>query len=394
MTGLAALRDGRRGRAERAPDTAVLGASRCIVLGLFTELMTSGGIQRTALHAAAALVDLARREERPVRFLSLNDPVGRHELRVAGEVVPLLGFGGVKARFALATVATVRHIGFAYIGHPNLAPLGIVAKLLRPRAWYCVATYGIEVWEPLPAFRRLGLKWARVVTSVSEFTAKRLVTAQGLAGRPVVIVPPGLDPILSGNGPRRSLPLLPPGRMLLTVARLTASDSYKGVGHVIQALPAVLSAVPDAYYVVVGDGDDRGRLERLAVDARVRDHVLFVGTKADEELAGYYQACDAFVMPSRSEGFGIVFLEAMSHGKPVVAANSGATPELVEDGVTGLLVEYGVVQTLASSLTRLLTDRECRQRMGEAGRRRVEAQFTFKHFRTRLETLLTDAARS
>jgi glycosyltransferase involved in cell wall biosynthesis len=182
--------------------------------------------------------------------------------------------------------------------------------------------------------------------------------------------------------------------MLLTVARLTASDSYKGVGHVIQALPAVLSAVPDAYYVVVGDGDDRGRLERLAVDARVRDHVLFVGTKADEELAGYYQACDAFVMPSRSEGFGIVFLEAMSHGKPVVAANSGATPELVEDGVTGLLVEYGVVQTLASSLTRLLTDRECRQRMGEAGRRRVEAQFTFKHFRTRLETLLTDAARS
>src|SRR6266849_3691981 len=169
MTGLTALRDGRRGRAERAPDRAVRGASRCMVLGLFTELMTPGGIQRTALHAAAALVDLARREERPVRLLSLNDPVGWHELRVAGEVVPLLGFGGVKSRFALATAATVRHIGFAYIGHPNLAPLGIVAKLLRPRAWYCVATYGIEVWEPLPVFRRLGLKWARLVTSVSEF---------------------------------------------------------------------------------------------------------------------------------------------------------------------------------------------------------------------------------
>ena len=394
MTGMAALRDGLRGRAERAQEWAVRGASRRMVLGLFTELMTSGGIQRTSLHAAAALVDLARRQERPVHFLSLNDPVGWHELRVAGEVVPLLGFGGAKARFVVATVATVPHIGFAYIGHPNLAPLGIVTKLLRPRAWYCVATYGIEVWEPLPVFRRLGLKWARVVTSVSEFTAQRLITAQGLAGRPVVIVPPGLDPILSGNGPRRSLPLLPPGRILLTVARLTASDSYKGVGHVIQALPAVLSAVPDAYYVVVGEGDDRGRLERLAVDARVRDHVLFVGTKADEELAGYYQACDAFVMPSRSEGFGIVFLEAMSHGKPVVAANSGATPEVVEDGVTGLLIEYGEVQTLASSLAHLLTDHEYRQRMGEAGRRRVEAHYTFERFRTRLATLLTDAARS
>lgn len=394
MTGMAELRNGLRGRVDGAPDTAVRGAARRMILGLFTELMTSGGIQRTSLHAAAALVDLARREEMPVRFLSLNDPVGWHQMRVAGVAVPLLGFGGAKARFALATVAIVPHIDFAYIAHPNLAPLGVVAKLLRPRAWYCVATYGIEVWEPLPAFRRLGLKWARVITSVSEFTAQRLVTAQGLAGRPVVIVPPGLDPILSGNGARRSLPLLPPGRILLTVARLTASDSYKGVGHVIQALPAVLSAVPDAYYVVVGDGDDRGRLERMAVEAGVRDRVLFVGTMADEELAGYYQACDAFVMPSLSEGFGIVFVEAMSHGKPVVAANSGATPELVEDGVTGLLVEYGNVLALASSLAHLLTHQEDRQRMGEAGRRRVEAQYTFQRFRNRLETMLTDAALS
>jgi glycosyltransferase involved in cell wall biosynthesis len=355
--------------------------------------MAPGGIQRISLHAAAALTAFARKEERPVRFLSLNDPLGQHELDVAGERIAILGFGGSKVRFALATLAAAPHIDFAYIAHPNLAPLGIVAKLLRPRAWYCVATYGIEVWEPLPGFRRLGLKWARVVTSLSEFTAQRLITAQGLAGRPVVM-PPAFDPILSGDGVRRSLPLLPPGRILLTVARLTASDSYKGVDHVIQALPAVLSAVPDAYYVVVGDGDDRGRLESLAVDAKVRDHVLFVGTKVGEELAGYYHACDVFVMPSRSEGFGVVFLEAMSHGKPVLAANSGGAPEVVEDGVTGLLVEYGDVPTLARSLARLLTDREDRQRMGEAGRHRVDAQYTFEHFRTRLETLLADAARS
>lgn len=330
----------------------------------------------------------------PVRFLSLNDPLGWHELDVADERIAVQGFGGSKVRFALATFAAAPHIDFAYIAHPNLAPLGIVAKLLRPRAWYCVATYGIEVWEPLPRFRRLGLRWARVITSLSEFTTQRLITEQGLAGHPVVMVPPALDPILSGDGASLSLPLLPPGKILLTVSRLTTSDSYKGVDHVIRALPAVLIAVPDVYYVVVGDGDDRGRLGCLAVDANVRDHVLFVGTKGGEELASYYQACDVFVLPSRSEGFGVVFLEAMSHGKPVVAANSGGAPEVVEDGVTGLLVEYGDISTLASSLTRLLTDREGRHRIGEAGRRRVAAQYTFEHFRTRLETLLTDAARS
>lgn len=394
MTSMAEVRDGLRDRTARALKRAVRGASPRTVLGLFTELMAPGGIQRISLHAAAALAAFARKEERPVQFLSLNDPQGRHELDVADERIAIRGFGGSKVRFALATLAAVPHIGFAYIGHSNLAPLGIATKLLRPKTWYCVATYGIEVWEPLAAFRRLGLKWARVVTSLSEFTTQRLVTAQGLAGRPVVIIPPAFDPMLSGDGAPRSLPLLPPGKILLTVARLTISDSYKGADHVIQALPAVLSAVPDAYYVVVGDGNDRGRLERLAVDAKVRDHVLFVGTKADEELAGYYQACDVFVMPSRSEGFGIVFLEAMSHGKPVVAANSGAAPEVVEDDVTGLLIEYGNVPALASSLAHLLTDRENRQRMGEAGRRRVEAQYTFERFRTRVATLLTDAARS
>src|SRR6185369_3494269 len=180
------------------------------VLGLFTELLTAGGIQRTSLHAAATLTAFARKEERPVRFLSLNDPLGQHKLDVADERIAVQGFGGSKVRFALATLAAAPHIGFAYIAHPNLAPLGIVAKLLRPRAWYCVATYGIEVWEPLPAFRRLGLKWARVVTSLSEFTAQRLITAQGLAGRPVVMVPPALDPILSRDGASRSLPFLPP----------------------------------------------------------------------------------------------------------------------------------------------------------------------------------------
>jgi phosphatidylinositol alpha-1,6-mannosyltransferase len=394
MTSMVEVLDGLRDRAARALKRAAWGASRRMVLGLFTELMAPGGIQRISLHTAAALTAFARKEERPVRFLSLNDPLGQHELDVADERIAVQGFGGSKVRFALATLAAAPHIGFAYIAHPNLAPLGIVAKLLRPRAWYCVATYGIEVWEPLPTFRRLGLKWARVITSLSEFTTQRLVTAQGLAGRPVVRIPPALDPIISGDGVRRSLPLLPPGRILLTVARLTASDSYKGVDHVIQALATVLSAVPDAYFVVVGDGDDRGRLESLAVDAKVRDHVQFVGTKAGEELAGYYHACDVFVMPSRSEGFGVVFLEAMSHGKPVVAANSGGAPEVVDDGVTGLLVEYGDVPTLASSLVRLLRDGECRQRMGEAGRRRVEAQYTFERFRTRLGTLLTDAARS
>lgn len=351
--------------------------------------MAVGGVQRISLHTAAALTSLARQRGRPVRLFSLNDPWGRHELGACGERFTVFGFGRSKARLTAAVLAAAPRMDFAYVGHPNLGLLGVLAKVLRPRAWYCVATYGIEVWKPLPLLRRLGLRWAGAATSLSEFTAQRLVTAQRLAAGRVVVIPPALDPDLSGSRSAGSPPGIPSGKILLTVARLSASERYKGVDHVIQALPSVLQAVPGAYYVVVGDGDDRPRLEALAAEAGVRDRVVFAGTKTDEELAGYYAACDVFVMPSWGEGFGVVFLEAMSHGKPVVAANHGGAPEVVVEGSTGFLVEYGDLGALTSRLVGLLGDEGLRRRMGDAGRRRVEQHYTFERFRSRLENLLT-----
>ncbi|MBI4507924.1 MAG: glycosyltransferase family 4 protein, partial [Chloroflexi bacterium] len=140
----------------------------------------------------------------------------------------------------------------------------------------------------------------------------------------------------------------------------------------------------------VGDGDDRPELERLAEESGVAQRVVFAGTKVGEELATYYRACDVFVMPSIKEGFGIVFLEAMAFGKPVVGGNHGGTPEAVQDGVTGFLVQYGDESALADRLSLLLRDAELRARMGEAGRRHVAAQYTFGHFSERLTGVLAE----
>jgi glycosyltransferase involved in cell wall biosynthesis len=111
---------------------------------------------------------------------------------------------------------------------------------------------------------------------------------------------------------------------------------------------------------------------------------------SDDELAGYYKRCALFVLPSGQEGFGIVFLEAMRFAKPCIGGNVGGTPEVVEDGQTGLLVPFGDVDALERALDRLLADSALRKQMGIAGRRRLLTQFVFERFRARLEGYLRE----
>ena len=176
---------------------------------------------------------------------------------------------------------------------------------------------------------------------------------------------------------------------LLSVCRLDRNEQYKGVDQVIEALPAVSLQVPDVQYFVVGGGTDIERHKQLAVEVGVADRVHFLGFVDDLTLRACYQTCDIFVMPSGGEGFGFVFLEAMQNGKPVVAANSGGAPEVVQDSVTGALVEYGDVAQLAETLVRLCLDPSSRARMGQAGYERLHQHFNFPRFKQTLIDILS-----
>jgi hypothetical protein len=116
--------------------------------------------------------------------------------------------------------------------------------------------------------------------------------------------------------------------------------------------------------------------------------VRFLGNQNEEALKDYYKKADVFVMPSRQEGFGIVFLEAMGYGKPVIAAAFGGAPDIVIDRLTGYLIEYGDVDTLADRLISVLRDPDLGRQMGRAGRDRLNANYTYGHFRQRLAELL------
>ena len=175
--------------------------------------------------------------------------------------------------------------------------------------------------------------------TATDTTSEAVEREQKVRREKIFLLPPALEP-LGLDAPVEDVPLAVPqgGRVLLTVARLSTSEPGKGVDTVIQALPQLLPAFPNLFYVIVGDGDARSGLERLAIENGVRERIIFAGKCPRESLRRYYEIADVFVMPSRQEGFGIVYLEAMAAGKPVVASPCGGAPEVVRDGEDGYLV--------------------------------------------------------
>ncbi|HXJ33716.1 MAG TPA: glycosyltransferase [Candidatus Eisenbacteria bacterium] len=175
---------------------------------------------------------------------------------------------------------------------------------------------------------------------------------------------------------RPDLPVNTGCRRLLFVGRL---EYRKGAHVLLDALPDLLVRHPDWQCDFVGDdcGADgtgtrlKGEFLRRHAGAPWLDRVTFHGAVSDERLAGFYAACDVFVAPSLFESFGLIYPEAMQYGKPVIGCRSAGIPELITDGVDGVLVEPGSVQALTAALDALMGDAELRRRLGEAARAKV-----------------------
>jgi phosphatidylinositol alpha-1,6-mannosyltransferase len=211
---------------------------------------------------------------------------------------------------------------------------------------------------------------AAVGIAVSRYT-RELAAGLGADTTRVRVIPAGVDLPTGRRGERSPRPTV------VTVARL--DDHYKGHDTLVRALPLVLGAVPDARWVVVGDGRLRPWLERLAAAHGVEGRVFFLGRLPDAERDAWLDRAHVFAMPARvpagggGEGFGIAFLEAGGHGLPVVAGNVGGARDAVLDGETGVLVDPADHVAVASAITELLLDPARAATIGRAGADRARA---------------------
>jgi glycosyltransferase involved in cell wall biosynthesis len=178
-------------------------------------------------------------------------------------------------------------------------------------------------------------------------------------------------------------------KIILSVGRLAASEKYKGQDKVIAAMPLILKEVPGAKYLIVGRGDDKARLKNLAVELGVEDKVVFAGFIPQKELADYYNLCDVFSMVSKREGFGIVFLEALSCGKIVIAGNKDASKEALLGGELGILVDPDNKEMVAGSIVSALRKKVPQKLLDRRYlRERVVRAYGSDQFERRLKELL------
>lgn len=349
---------------------------------------TDGGIQRILrLYLRALAEDPAHHS---LALVALNDTpadLQRIPLFAAsslnGKPLATVACSRRKSAFLRASVRTGFGAGRIVCGH--LAQLPVAALALRPGARLALVAHGIEAWQRPTLLQRLALRRCDRVFCVSLYTRDRLAELLPWLDPRLRVVPNALDPDLLD----RPAPAPPPsGRppVILCVGRLCAADAYKGYDLLLRAFSLIpVSAfrtdpdlVPRLRFV--GDGDDRARLEALAVELKVANRVEFSGRLDDTALRRAFANCTCFALPSTGEGFGLVYLEAMAAGRPCVGLTATAVPELVTPDV-GVLAPPDDPAALAAALT------ECIAHFWDpATLRRSALRFSYSHLVTALTT--------
>jgi phosphatidyl-myo-inositol dimannoside synthase len=333
--------------------------------------------------------------EKPENLSKANDLADTFSFTFTGQVPNVLQ----TLAFSLKVLVTSfrQRPNLILCGHLNFAP---VACLLR--LWvgtpYWILVYGVDAWDIKHPLRRRALQAAEKVISISNYTRSRLVKEENLHPDKISLLPVTFNVERFQVKPKPTY-LLSKHKLkenqsiVLTVARLADDEQYKGYDQVIRAMCFVRQQMPDVHYVLVGKGSDRPRIEQLIDSLGLKDCVTLAGFVPDEEICDYYNLCDVFIMPSKGEGFGIVYLEALACGKPTIGGNQDGAIDALCNGELGILVDPDNVDEIASTLVEVLKGESSHPILyqPEILRQRVDEIYGFKAFQAKLLELLKEA---
>lgn len=307
------------------------------------------------------------------------------------------GYGTAPLRFRTAafSIGLVKAVLFdrpdlVVMTHIHFAPVAYILDKLFGIP-FVVVCHGVEAWGVRRLFVRLAMRRARLVLAVSETTAERIVIDGLVERNRIRILPNTADEVSFDVRPKdprlmqeNDLPI--DSCIVLTVCRLDAAEQYKGYDGVIDAFSLVAVEIPNLYYIIVGDGDDRPRVEEIIDKKHLGGRVRCVGRVSDEDLPRFYNCADIFVMPGWGEGFGIVFLEALFSGLACIGSHSDGSRDALGCGDLGTLVTPGNRDELVTAIIAGIRQTANRDDL----RARARKRFGFEAFRKKVTEIFLE----
>jgi len=353
----------------------------------------TGGIEKVCRVAGKAMHELAvEQPPKKMAICSLYDV----QADINTDYFPAAIFTGFgKSRFNFFQCVVKKGFGSERIilSHVNLLLIGYIIKLLSPKTKLVLMAHGIEVWQRFTWWKRMALLKCDLIIAVSQFTRQKLIGENGLPENKITVLNNCLDPFLPAplaNGKPVSLlqryGIQATDKVLLTLTRMAYNEQYKGYEQVIQSVSALMKKANSIKYLLVGkyDATEKARLDALVNQLGVQEHVIFSGFIPDAELAAHYALADLYIMPSQKEGFGIVFIEAMFYGKPVIAGNVDGSVDALQNGQLGILVDPNNQQQITAAIEQALTDTKKNTPTKEA----VLQHFGFPAYKEKLRAVL------
>jgi glycosyltransferase involved in cell wall biosynthesis len=327
----------------------------------------TGGIEKVCKVASIALNELSSSEPvKQLKVFSMYDKTSDADNKYI-DPSTFYGYGEKKVKFVCDAIRSGLKKDIVILSHINLLSIGYIIKLLSPKTKLVLYAHGIEVWGPLASIRKKMLHKCDMVLAVSHFTKEKMMQQYNLNGDKINVINNCIDPYLPlpASEEKDEALLQEYGfskndTILMTLTRLSSKELYKGYDHVLISLSHLKQRFPVIKYLIVGnyDAEEKKRLDEIIRQHSLQQHVVFTGYIPDEELAKHYHLADLYVMPSKKEGFGIVFIEAMYYGLPVIAGNKDGSADALLNGRLGILVDPDNQNEIDGAIEKIILNRD------------------------------------
>ncbi|RYU91627.1 glycosyltransferase family 1 protein [Mucilaginibacter terrigena] len=335
-----------------------------ITLFSLQTFSTTGGIQKMTRTMAHSLNAICTKNNWNFKLASLYD----EDSDLMPQYVPaqnFKGFGKQRILFIIKTVFAAKKDDVVILSHINLALAGLLIKLRSPKTKVWLIAHGIEVWRPLSAHKKRFLTQCDKIICVSSFTKAKMETLHKTDPNKCVVLNNALDPFMKlpdNFGKSAYLMerygLTKANPVIFTLTRLASTELYKGHDIVIKSLPKLKHKFPLIKYILAGKYDELEglRVKQLIEDTGVTEQVILTGFIKEEELPDHFLTADVFVLPSKKEGFGIVFIEALACGLPVICGNADGSIDAIRNGELGTAINTDNQQELEDCITNHLKE--------------------------------------